>query len=60
MITFVVFVFMHEKVYIAFCFLYLFNLQLTKDCQENRKVSLPGVDSLWGDFTLIPADWGSE
>ena len=23
------------------------------------KVSLLGVDSLWGDCTFIPADWGS-
>ena len=23
------------------------------------KVSLLGVDSLWGDRTFIPADWGS-
>ena len=23
------------------------------------KVSLHGVDSLWGDCTFIPADWGS-
>ena len=26
---------------------------------ENFKVSLIGVDSLWGDHTIIPADWGS-
>ena len=24
-----------------------------------RKVSLLGVDSLWGDCKFIPADWGS-
>ena len=24
-----------------------------------NKVSLLGVDSLWGDCTFIPADWGS-
>ena len=24
-----------------------------------NKVSLLGVDSLWGDYTFIPADWGS-
>ena len=24
------------------------------------KVSLLGVDSLWGDCTFIPADWGSQ
>ena len=23
------------------------------------KISLLGVDSLWGDYTFIPADWGS-
>ena len=26
---------------------------------RNFKVSLLGVDSLWGDCTFIPADWGS-
>ena len=26
---------------------------------EGAKVSLLGVDSLWGDCTFIPADWGS-
>ena len=25
----------------------------------STKVSLVGVDSLWGDCTFIPADWGS-
>ena len=28
------------------------------NCVMN-KVSLLGVDSLWGDYTFIPADWGS-
>ena len=26
---------------------------------QQLKVSLLGVDSLWGDYTFIPADWGS-
>ena len=26
---------------------------------HRHKVSLLGVDSLWGDCTFIPADWGS-
>ena len=26
---------------------------------QETKVSLLGVDSLWGDCTFIPADWGS-
>jgi hypothetical protein len=27
--------------------------------KAHRKVSLLGVDSLWGDCMFIPADWGS-
>ena len=27
--------------------------------RDTAKVSLLGVDSLWGDCTFIPADWGS-
>ena len=34
---------------------------LRDDAQDNdaAKVSLLGFDSLWGDCTFIPADWGS-
>jgi ribulose 1,5-bisphosphate synthetase/thiazole synthase len=33
---------------------------IQKHCDWVRdKVSLLGVDSLWGDCTFIPADWGS-
>ena len=28
-------------------------------CCYAHKVSFLGVDSLWGDCTFIPADWGS-
>ena len=28
--------------------------------KASAKVSLLGVDSLWGDCTFIPADWGSQ
>jgi hypothetical protein len=36
------------------------SLQLWKSRSGNTKiVSLLGVDSLWGDCTFIPADWGS-
>ena len=31
----------------------------TRELPGNVKVSLLGVDSLWGDCTFIPADWGS-
>ena len=30
-----------------------------RDLRGHSKVSLLGVDSLWGDCTFIPADWGS-
>ena len=32
---------------------------LTNERTKHNKVSLLGVDSLWGDCTFIPADWGS-
>ena len=37
-------------------------IAIVRDCKWIRittKVSLLGVDSLWGDCTFIPADWGS-
>ena len=37
-------------------FKFIFFLSITI---KKRKVSLLGVDSLWGDCTFIPADWGS-
>ena len=43
--------------------LYLFRNKLEMDTsirvRECPKVSLLGVDALWGDCTFIPADWGS-
>ena len=36
---------------------------LTIRCYQEKsgksKVSLLGVVALWGDYTFIPADWGS-
>ena len=42
------------KLFIAMCYEILFN-----DFLVASQVSLLGVDSLWGDCTFIPADWGS-
>ena len=37
---------------------HLFNKKSDSD-RGKFKVSLLGVDSLWGDCMFIPADWGS-
>ena len=34
-------------------------LILSRNIKTGTKVSLLRVDSLWGDCTFIPADWGA-
>ena len=31
-----------------------------KGCGGSTRVSVQGVESLWGDCRFIPADWGSQ
>ena len=38
---------------------YIVRHYLGAEANTRNKVSLLGVDSLWGDCTFIPADWGS-
>ena len=35
------------------------SMSMCYNLRAETKVSLLGVDSLWGDCTFIPADWGS-
>ena len=45
--------------YIGSYVLFKYLLSPTDVCTYVLKVSLLGVDSLWGDCTFIPVDWGS-
>ena len=39
--------------------LYIPKIIIDKSCSELSRVSVQGVESLWGDCRFIPADWGS-
>ena len=40
----------------CWCFLLIYKNIFTS---KNFRVSAQGVESLWGDYRFIPADWGS-